>query len=179
MERSLKRKKIALWIAAIVLLLSLTAVVVYMLFPRSQGDPLKSIEAEQARFEKVLQQAPDDELLIVLKYAIVHHYVPTCNIDPYFNVYAGVGSWHRTRMVYDKLTQRPDLLQKIYPDLDVLRDYVNRNEYVYPFMDTVAAQTILHNAQKDGKYDVDLLMGASSDKTSLAYKYFGTPLMRY
>ena len=82
-------------------------------------------------------------------------------------------------MVYDKLSRRPDLLRKIYPDLGVLRDYVNRNEYIYPSTDAVAAQTILHNAQKDGKYDVDSLMGAKSDKASLAYKYFGTPLMRY
>ena len=179
MVRSLKRKKIALWIAAIVLLFALMSVVDYMLFPRSQSDPLKSIEAEQARFEKVLQQAPDDELLIVLKYAIVHHYVPTRDIDPYYNFFAGVGSWHRTIMVYEKLSRGSDLLQKIYPDLDVLRDYVNRNEFIKPFTDTVAAQTILHNAQIDGKYDVDSLMGARSDKTSLAYKYFGTPLMRY
>ena len=132
---------------------------------------------ELERFDKVLQQASDRELLIVLKYAIVHHYVPTRDIDPYFNVFAGVGSWHRTKMVYDKLTRRPDLLRKIYPDLGVLRDYVNRNEYVRPFTDTVAAQTILHNAQKDGKYDVDSLMGVRSDKASLVYKYFGTPLL--
>lgn len=134
---------------------------------------------EQERFEKVLNEASDKELLIVLKYAIIHHYVPTYDVDPYYNVLAGVGSWHRTKMIYDKLSRRPDLLRKIYPNLGILRDYVNRNEFVQPFTDTVASQTILRNAQKDGKYFVDSLMGVRSDTSSLAYKYFGTPLMRY
>lgn len=134
---------------------------------------------ELERFEKVLNEASDKELLVVLKYAIIHHYVPTYDVDPYFNVFAGVGSWHRTKMIYDKLSRRPDLLRKIYPNLGILRDYVNRNEFVQPFTDTVASQTILRNAQKDGKYFVDSLMGVRSDTSSLAYKYFGTPLMRY
>ena len=146
---------------------------------RERERKMEGYTKELERFDKVLQQASDRELFIVLKYAIAHHYVPTRDIDPYSNVFAGAGSWHRTKMVYDKLSRRPDLLRKIYPDPGVLRDYVNRNEYVRPFTDTVAAQTILHNAQKDGKYDVDSLMGAQSDKASLAYKYFGTPLMRY
>lgn len=133
---------------------------------------------ELERFEKVLNEASDKELLIVLKYAIIHHYVPTYDVDPYFNVFAGVGSWHRTKMIYDKLSQRPDLLRKIYPNLGILRDYVNRNEFVQPFTDTVASQTILRNSQKDGKYFVDSLMGVRSDSSSLVYKYFGTPLMR-
>ena len=132
---------------------------------------------EQERFEKVLNEASDKELLIVLKYAIIHHYVPTCDVDPYFYVFAGVGSWHRTKMIYDKLSRRPDLLRKIYPNLGILGDYVNRNEFVQPFTDTVASQTILRNSQKDGKYFVDSLMGVRSDSSSLAYKYFGTPLM--
>lgn len=134
---------------------------------------------EQERFETVLNEASDKELLIVLKYAIIHHYVPTYDVDPYFNVFAGVGSWHRTKMIYDKLSRRPDLLRKIYPNLGFLRDYVNRNEFVQPFTDTVASQTILRNSQKDGKYFVDSLMGVRSDSSSLVYKYFGTPLMRY
>lgn len=134
---------------------------------------------EQERFEKVLNEASDKELLIVLKYAIIHHYVPTYDVDPYHNVLAGVGSWHRTKMIYDKLSRRPDLLRKIYPNLGILRDYVNRNEFVQPFTDTVASQTILRNSQKDGKYFVDSLMGVRSDSSSLAYKYFGTPMMSY
>lgn len=133
---------------------------------------------EMERFEKVLQQASDKELLVVLKYAIAHHYVPSRDIDPYHNVYAGVGCWHRTKMVYEKLRQKPDLLRKIYPDSHVLGEYVNSNAYARSFTDTIAAQTILSNAQKEGKYFVDLLMGKPSDKSSLVYKYFGTPLMR-
>ena len=132
---------------------------------------------ELERFEKVLNEASDKELPIVLKYAIIHHYVPICDVDPYYNFFAGVGSWHRTRMIYGKLSRRPDLLRKIYPNLGILRDYVYRNEFVQPFTDTVASQTILRNSQKDGKYFVDSLMGVRSDSSSLAYKYFGTPLM--
>ena len=145
---------------------------------REQDQRREGYRKEQERFDKVLQQASDKELLIVLKYAIIHHYVPTYDVDPYYNIMAGVGSWHRTKMIYDKLSRRPDLLRKIYPNLGVLRDYVNRNEFVQPFTDTVASQTILRNSQKDGKYFVDSLMGVGSDSSSLAYKYFGTPLMR-
>ena len=146
---------------------------------REQERRREGYAKELERFETVLNEASDKELLIVLKYAIIHHYVPTYDVDPYFNVFAGVGSWHRTKMIYDKLSRRPDLLRKIYPNLGILRDYVNRNEFVQPFTDTVASQTILRNAQKDGKYFVDSLMGVRSDTSSLAYKYFGTPLMRY
>lgn len=144
---------------------------------REQEQRREGYAKEQERFEKVLNEAADKELLIVLKYAIIHHYVPTYDVDPYYNVLAGVGSWHRTKMIYDKLSRRPDLLRKIYPNLGILRDYVNRNEFVQPFTDTVASQTILRNSQKDGKYFVDSLMGVGSDSSSLAYKYFGTPLM--
>ncbi len=178
MEPSLKKRKQELRTSIIAMaVLALVVAVFFAFHSRTSTNSLENIEKEQARFAEVLRQASDEELFIVLKYAIAHHYVPTRDIDPYSNVFAGVWSWHRTKMVYDKLTRRPDLLRKIYPDLVVLRDYVNRNEYVRPFTDTVAAQTILHNAQKDGKYDVDLLMGVRSDKASLAYKYFGTPLL--
>lgn len=145
---------------------------------REQEQRREGYAKELERFEKVLNEASDKELLIVLKYAIIHHYVPTYDVDPYYNVLAGVGSWHRTKMVYDKLSRRPDLLRKIYPNLGILKDYVNRNEFVQPFTDTVASQTILRNSQKDGKYFVDSLMGVRSDRSSLVYKYFGTPLMR-
>lgn len=78
----------------------------------------------------------------------------------------------------DKRSRKSDLLQKIYPDSGMLRNCVNRNEYVYPFTDIVAGQTILHNAQKDNGLDVDSLMNAGSRRSSLKYKYFGTPLLR-
>ena len=134
---------------------------------------------EEERFEKVLQQASDEELLVVLKYAIIHHHVPNSwDMDPYMDVTVGVGQWHRSLLVYDKLKEREDLLQQIYPDLKVLDDYITINTLVWPFTDTIAAQTILHNAQKDNGLDVDSLMNAGSRRSSLEYKYFGTPLLR-
>lgn len=140
---------------------------------------LKSLYMEEERFEKVLQQASDEELLIVLKYAIIHHHVPNSwHIDPYLDVNAGVGDWHRSLLVYDKLKGRQDLLHQIYPDLKVLDDYITINTLVRPFTDTIAAQTILHNAQKDNGLDVDSLMNAGGRRSSLEYKYFGTPLLR-
>lgn len=136
-------------------------------------------QKEEERFEKVLQQASDEELFVVLKYAISQHYVPTWDPDPSEHIDASVGNWHRSQMVYDKLQDRKDLLQQIYPNMEVLENYVRReNARLCPFPDTIAAQTILHNAQKDNGLDVDSLMNAGSRRSSLAYKYFGTPLLR-
>lgn len=136
-------------------------------------------QKEEERFEKVLQQASDEELLVVLKYAIIHHHVPNSwDIDPYMDVTVGVGGWHRSLLVYDKLKGRTDLLQEIYPDLKVLDDYITINTLVWPFTDTIAAQTIFRNAQKDNGLDVDSLMNVGGRRSSLKYKYFGTPLLR-
>ena len=179
MVRSLKRKKIALWIAIIVILLSLTAVVVYMLFSRSQGGSLNGIEAEKARFEKVLQQAPDEELFIVFKYAIAHHYVPNRQVDPFYDMYVMVGGWQRSLMVYKELLDRENLLREIYPDLEVLDEYVHWGRQTgQPYPDTVVSQTILNNVRKDIK-QLDSLMESPSYLESMRYKYFGTPLMHY
>ena len=38
---------------------------------------------EQFRFAKVLSEASDEELFIVLNYAIAQHYVPNREIDPF------------------------------------------------------------------------------------------------
>lgn len=85
-----------------------------------------SIEQEEKRFEQVLQDAPDEELLLMLRYAMYNQYVPTCEVDPYFDRYAVVGCWHRTLRIYDVLSsrKREDLLKRIYPDLDDLKNYV-------------------------------------------------------
>ena len=46
---------------------------------------------EQARFAKVLSEASDEELFIVLNYAIAQHYVPNRDIDPFYNMHVMVG----------------------------------------------------------------------------------------
>lgn len=176
-KRTRKRNLQILFIA--LALVSITAVVLIVLLESHSFYELR-YQREKERFEKVLQQASDEELLLVLKFAIIHHHVPnTWDIDPYFNVAVGVGEWYRSLKVYDKLKNRTDLLQHIYPDLKVLDDYIKINTIVRPFTDTLAAQTILHNAQKDNGLDVDSLMNAGTPHSSLAYKYFGTPLFRY
>jgi hypothetical protein len=135
-------------------------------------------KAEQKRFEKVLQQASDDELFLVLNYAIAHHFVPNREIDPFYNVHVMVGCWQRSLKVYNKLSDRKDLLQEIYPDLEVLDKYVKWGwQTGQPYPDTMVSQTILNNVRKDIK-QLDSLMGSPSYKESLEYKYYGTPLMR-
>lgn len=180
-KRTRKRNLQILFIA--LALVSITAVVLIVLLERKINSHLfdeQRYQKEKERFEKVLQQASDEELLLVLKFAIIHHHVPnTWDIDPYINAAVGVGEWYRSLKVYDKLKNRTDLLQHIYPDLKVLDDYIEINTIVRPFTDTLAAQTILHNAQKDNGLDVDSLMNAGTPHSSLAYKYFGTPLLRY
>lgn len=179
-KRTRKRNLQILFIA--LALVSITAVVLIVLLERKINSHLfdeQRYQKEEERFEKVLQQASDEGLLLVLKFAIIHHHVPnTWDIDPYINAAVGVGEWYRSLKVYDKLKNRTDLLQHIYPDLKVLDDYIEINTIVRPFTDTLAAQTILHNAQKDNGLDVDSLMNAGSRRSSLAYKYFGTPLLR-
>lgn len=133
---------------------------------------------ELERFDEVLQQASDEELFVVLKYAIANQYVPNRDVDPYGYVFAGITSLHRSYLIYEKLSSRKDLLSKIYPNVQVLDEYVHwgRNSG-RPYKNIIVSRTILHNAQKDKK-KMDAQMGSIYDTSSMAYKYFGTPLMR-
>ena len=125
---------------------------------------------ELERFDKVLQQASDKELLIVLKYAIAHHYVPNRDIDPFYNMHVMVGCWQRSLMVYDNLSDRKDLLKKIYPDLKVLDEYVNwGRQSGAPYPDTIVSKTIMDNVRKE----------SSKMNAELMAKYYGRPLMCY
>ena len=85
---------------------------------------MKAYEKEQARFAKVLSEASDEELFVVLNFAIAHQYVPNRTIDPFHDMFVMVGHWQRSLMVYNNLSDRKDLLKKIYPDLKVLDEYV-------------------------------------------------------
>lgn len=136
-------------------------------------------KAEQKRFEKILHIASDDELFLVLKYAIAHQYVPNRDVDPFFDIHVMVGCWQRSLKVYEKLSDREDLLRQIYPDLEVLDEYIRWGRQTgAPYPDTIVSQTILNNVRKDIK-QLDSLMESPSYRKSLEYKYFGTPLMRY
>ena len=63
---------------------------------------------EQARFAKVLSEASDEELFIVLNYAIAQQYVPNKEIDLFHNMFVMVGHWQRSLMVYNNLSDRKD-----------------------------------------------------------------------
>lgn len=78
---------------------------------------MKCYEKEMKRFEKVLQDAPDEERSLMLRYALYNHYLPICNPDPYFDMFWGVSLWHRTLDLYCSLSNREDLLCQIYPDV--------------------------------------------------------------
>ena len=88
--------------------------------------PEKKIEAksayalEQERFTAMLEDATDEELFAVLRFAIMNRFVPNEAGDPYGEMYVMVSPWERTIQVYRRLSDRPDLLAKIYPDLKVL-----------------------------------------------------------
>ena len=122
---------------------------------------------EQARFAKVLSEASDEELFTVLNYAIANHYVPNRDIDPFYSVGVMVGCWQRTLMVYRNLSDRKDLLKKIYPDLKVLDEYVNWGRYGEPYPNDKVAQTILNNVQQESR----------KMDSKLISKYFRTPLL--
>ena len=122
---------------------------------------------EQARFAKMLKEASDEELFTVLNYAIANHYVPNRDIDPFFNVHVMVGCWQRSLMVYRNLSDRKDLLKKIYPDLKVLDEYVNWGRHGEPYPNDKVAQTILNNVQQESR----------KMDSKLISKYFETPLL--
>jgi hypothetical protein len=125
---------------------------------------------EQARFAKVLSEASDEELFVVLNYAIAQHYVPNKEIDPFHNMFVMVGHWQRSLMVYNNLSDRKDLLKKIYPDLKVLDEYVKWGwQTGAPYPDTIVSQKILNNVKQESR----------KMNSKLISKYFRTPLMRY
>lgn len=125
---------------------------------------------EQARFAKVLSEASDEELFIVLNYAIAQQYVPNKEIDPFHNMFVMVGHWQRSLMVYNNLSDRKDLLKKIYPDLKVLDEYVHwGRQSGAPYPDTIVSQKILNNVKQESR----------KMNSKLISKYFRTPLMNY
>jgi len=165
-------------ILVIISVLALAVLAIIVLFQKNASYSEASYEREQKRFEEVLQQASDEELFTVLKYAIAHRFVPNRDVDPFFDMYVMVGCWQRSLKVYNKLLDREDLLRQIYPDVEVLDDYVKWGRQTgEPYPDTLVSQTILYNVLKDSK-QLDSLMGSPSYKESLEYKYYGTPLMR-
>ena len=106
--------------------------------------------AECQRFDSLLSSATDEELVVVLRYAISSRYVHNRNIDPYHNKYVMCEPWKRSERISNKIADRHDLLQQIYPDVYVLKDYLrwfSMAGKAYP--DTAVSNSILRYIEKE------------------------------
>jgi len=122
--KHLSKKAKIFWAVAIVMIVVIVPISCYLFY---KCLPEIEYRAEQRRFSRVVSEASDEELFLMLRYAMYHHYVPTWEVDPYFDIYVNIGGWHRTLNIYDVLVYRgrKDLLGQIYPDMKDLRDYVH------------------------------------------------------
>ena len=180
----LKRKKrIIIWLSSILLVVvAFVAVLVRIMWLNNSEREMKCYEKEMKRFEKVLQDAPDEERFLMFRYALYNHYVPICNPDPYFNMFCGVSHWQRTLDIYGSLSNREDLLCQIYPDVNKLEEYVNSNSFFWDH-DTFAKDStfmaMLSTIESNLAKDSLLFKSMERPPRKLIKKYFGTPLMRW
>lgn len=165
------KRKSTLHIAIIVsVVFVVTAIIFYLVkykYDNCGEFDSQQYKKEQDRFAEVLRQASDEELFLVLNYAIANHFVPNMDVDPYFTIYVMVGCWQRSLMIYNNLSGRKDLLRKIYPDLKVLDEYVNWGRHGEPYPDTIVSKAIMDNAKKECRGMDNMIVS----------KYFSTPLM--
>ena len=132
------------------------------------GEQLR-YRAECQRFDSLLSNATDEELVVVLRYAISRRYVHNRHVDPYNNKHVMCGTWKRSEMIFNKIADRHDLLQQIYPDVYMLKDYLqwfSMAGQAYP--DTAVSNSILRYIEKEEiKIDSDVHPD----------EYFSTPLL--
>lgn len=132
------------------------------------GEQLR-YRAECQRFNFLLSNATDEELVVVLRYAISHRYIPNKDVDSYHNMHVMCGTWKRSEMIFNKIADRHDLLQQIYPDVYMLKDYLqwfSMAGQAYP--DTAVSNSILRYIEKEEiKIDSDVHPD----------EYFSTPLL--
>ena len=125
--------------------------------------------AECQRFDSLLSNAIDEELVVVLRYAISRRYVHNRNIDPYYNKYVMCEPWKRSERIFNKIADRHDLLQQIYPDVYMLKDYLrwfSMAGKAYP--DTAVSNSILRYIEKE---EIKI------DSEVHPAEYFSTPLL--
>ncbi len=145
--------------------------------PEKKAEAKTAYAIEQERYTRMLEDASDAELFAVLRYAIMSGYVPNEEGDPYGEPYVMVSPWERTILLYRRLDDRPDLLKTIYPDLDVLGEYMEWGKLRgSPYPNPEIAATIVANASKDSM-EIKAMVGDFFDSTSVNYKYFATPIM--
>lgn len=125
--------------------------------------------AERKRFDSLLSNATDEELVVVLRYAISHRYVHNRDVDPYHNKHVMCTPWKRSQRIFNEIADRHDLLQQIYPDVYILKDYLqwfSMAGKAYP--DTAVSNSILRYIEKEEiKIDSDVHPA----------EYFSTPLL--
>ena len=125
--------------------------------------------AERQRFDSLLSNATDEELVVVLRYAISRRYVHNRDVDPYYNKHVMCDPWKRSERIFNKIADRHDLLQQIYTDVYMLKDYLQWFSIAgkaYP--DTAVSNSILrYIEQEEIKIDSDVHPA----------EYFSTPLL--
>lgn len=137
--------------------------------PIQEEEYYDGYDAECQRFDSLLSNATDEELVVVLRYAISRRYVHNRDIDPYHNKHVMCTSWKRSERIFNKIADRHDLLQQIYPDVYMLKDYLrwfSMSGEAYP--DTAVSNSILRYIEKEEiKIDSDVHPA----------EYFSTPLL--
>lgn len=112
--------------------------------PIQEEEYYDGYSAECQRFNSLLSNATDEELVVVLRYAISRRYVHNRHVDPYHNKYVMCEPWKRSDRIFNKIADRHDLLQQIYPNVYVLKDYLrwfSMAGKAYP--DTAVSNSIL------------------------------------
>lgn len=137
--------------------------------PIQEDEYYDGYSAECQRFDSLLSNATDEELVVVLRYAISRRYVHNRHVDPYHNKHVMCDPWKRSKRIFNKIADRHDLLQQIYPDVYMLKDYLrwfSMAGKAYP--DTAVSNSILRYIEKS-----EIMIYADVEPT----EYFSTPLL--
>ena len=131
---------------------------------------------EVERFFKEVECATDEELLTVMRYAIVHHYVPNIMVDPMYDTHCMLGMYLRSSRIFDAIENR-GISTQIYPDSAVLREYVTHGHMTgAPYKDTITMQKIIEAC--GSSEHLDSVVGEWEDTLSMWYKFYGAPIMK-
>lgn len=158
-----------------VLLFLITAISLMVEKSKDTDRPIQEEEyyggygAECQRFDSLLSNTTDEELVVVLRYAISRRYVHNRHVDSYHNKYVMCTSWKRSERIFNKIADRHDLLQQIYPDVYILKDYLrwfSMSGEAYP--DTAVSNSILRYIEKE---EIKI------DSEVHPAEYFSTPLL--
>lgn len=158
-----------------VLLFLITAISLMVEKSKDTDRPIQEEEyyggygAECQRFDSLLSNTTDEELVVVLRYAISRRYVHNRDIDPYNNKHVMCEPWKRSKRIFNKIADRHDLLQQIYPDVYMLKDYLrwfSMSGEAYP--DTAVSNSILRYIEKE---EIKI------DSEVHPAEYFSTPLL--